>query len=242
MIKRAVRQAFRSLGYDISRYDPRLSPSEALARLFATYGVDAVFDVGANVGNYVRELRSGGFAGRVVSFEPREAAHAVLVERADRDPAWVIAPAMALGSAAGEAEINVAGNSASSSLREMTGLHQKAAPESKYVGKEKIEVQRLDSVFGQYVGGATKPFLKIDTQGYELEVLEGARACLHRFVGIQAELSLRELYGGQTLWLDFARRLEREGFQLANLFPVFSDDSTGELLQFDGVFFRRPTP
>lgn len=239
MIARALKRALRRFGVEVSRCDPRLSPPTVLARLLATQAVDLVFDVGANVGNYGRELRDAGFKGRIVSFEPRKAAHAVLLEKASRDPDWVVAPAMALGSAEREAEINIAGNSASSSIREMTGLHEQAAPESRYVGKEDIKVRRLDSVFADYVGEARCPFLKIDTQGYELEVLDGAKACLDSFAGVQAELSLSELYRGQTLWLDFALRLQREGFQLANLFPVFSDQATGRLLQVDGVFFRQ---
>jgi len=239
MITRVLKRTLRQLGVEVSRCDPRLSPPEALARLFATQGVDLVFDVGANVGNYGRELRASGFKGRIVSFEPRKAAHAALVEKASHDPRWVVAPAMALGNAEGEAEIHIAGNSASSSIREMTRLHEQAAPESRYVGKENIQLRRLDSVFADYVGDSSCPFLKIDTQGYELEVLDGARSCLERFAGIRAELSLSELYKGQTLWLDFALRLKREGFQLANLFPVFSDYATGRLLQVDGVFFRQ---
>ena len=198
-----------------------------------------VFDVGANIGGYVRLLRSAGFKGPVVSFEPRAEAHAKLLEVAQRDRELVVPPPMALGKTAGDTQINIAGRLASSSLRQMTRLHEEAEPASKYVGTETIRVERLDTVFNEYIGEASRPFLKLDVQGFEIEVLEGASASLDRFVGIQAELSLDELYRGQMLWLDFAEKLGQQGFRLVALFPVFLDDRTGHLLQADGVFFRQ---
>jgi len=148
---------------------------------------------------------------------------------------------MALGDVEGQAQIHVSDNLVSSSIRAMTEVHENAAPESKYVGDETITIRTLDSIFPTYHADSARPFLKIDTQGYESQVLDGAESCLDRFVGVQAEMSLVELYQGQTLLLDFALRMREQGFHLAGLFPGFADNRTGHMLQVDGLFFRYPS-
>jgi len=235
---RVMKRALRSLGVDARRYEPQSSESAMMARLFATRGVGCVFDVGANVGQYARGLRDMGFKGRIISFEPVSDAHVRLVRNSYHDPKWIVTPAMALGDFDGETEIHVAGDLFISSIRRMNEALERAAPTSKYVGKEKIAIRTLDSVFPTYRADSARPFLKIDTQGYESEVLDGAASCLDHFVGVQAEMSLTELYRGQTLCLDFALRMREAGFQLAGLFPGFADNRTGQLLQVDGVFLR----
>lgn len=238
MIARVIKRTLRHLGAEVTRYSPQSSYGARLAKLFANYHVDCVFDVGANTGQYARELRDTGYHGQIVSFEPQREAHSVLLERSQNDPMWVVAPAMALGDFDGESEINVSGNSVSSSIRRMSKAHESAAPASKYIGKEKIKVRRLDSVFSEYVSGASRPFLKIDTQGYESQVIDGAAECLDHFIGVQTEMSLFELYEDQELYFEIAQRLRDKGFRLVGLVPGFTDNNTGHLLQADGLFFR----
>ena len=96
----------------------------------------------------------------------------------------------------------------------------------------------LDSVAPPYLEGAKAPFLKIDTQGYEWQVLDGAHATLPKVRGIQMELSLVPLYEGQRLWRECIERLEAEGFVVWALQPVFVDPANGRTLQWDGLFFR----
>lgn len=97
---------------------------------------------------------------------------------------------------------------------------------------------RLDSVVDEILGVAQRPLLKIDTQGYESHVLEGARQALGRFAGVQMELSIELLYAEGAGYLEMLELLENKGFQLMGIEPGFSDAATGQLLQFDGVFFR----
>jgi hypothetical protein len=78
--------------------------------------------------------------------------------------------------------------------------------------------------------------LKIDTQGHEWEVLDGATQALSRCVWLEIELSLVELYTGQRLLPELLSRLSGAGFNLIQLEPVFSDPRTGELLQVNGLF------
>lgn len=202
------------------------------------FEIDLVLDVGANKGQFASEIRHCGYVGRIVSFEPLSQAHGELLQSNAGDPKWDAYPRCALGDHDGEVEINIAGNSYSSSILPMLEAHRSAAPESAYEGKEIVPIKTLDAVERQYLKDARAPFLKIDTQGFEWQVLDGARDTLPHIKGILVELSLVPLYGGQHLWREVIDRLEAEGFTLWAFKPVFSDQSQGRTLQVDGVFYR----
>ena len=238
MVKELVRKALAASGLELRRLSPQTNPAVQLARIVADQGIDLVFDVGANLGQFGRELRRHGYGGTIVSFEPLSAAHRALERNSAKDPAWLIHPRCALGEEPGTSQIHVAGNSYSSSLRRMKDRHAVAAPASRYVGIEDIAVDTLDRVAPQYLARSRAPFLKIDTQGFEKQVLEGAREVLPRIKGALLELSLVELYEGQTLWLELVRWMEGQGFVLWALSPGFVDQQDGRSLQLDGVFVR----
>jgi len=239
--KAAIRTFFRKLGLEIRRYVPPTSPTEGLVASLRKFDIDLVFDVGANKGQFAVDIRHWGYAGRIVSFEPLSQAHSGLLQSCDGDPMWDAHPRCALGGHNGEVEINIAGNSESSSILPMLEAHRSAAPESVYEGKEIAPIKTLDAVAGQYLKDAQAPFLKIDTQGFEWQVLVGVRETLPHIKGILVELSLVPLYEGQHLWREVIDRLEADGFTLWAFKPgLFSDQVSGPSLQVDGVFYRHP--
>jgi FkbM family methyltransferase len=201
-----------------------------------------VLDVGANTGQFAEKLRDAGFHGRIVSFEPSTAAHSTLSKRARRDANWVIAPRMALGDYDGTTTLNLAGNSASSSVLSMLPSHVNADPKSWYVGSEPVDVRTLDSVSAGLVSANERVFLKLDVQGFEHKVLQGAERFLARVAGIQIELSLVPLYDGEHLFHPMLHDLEERGYEIWSLTPGFVDPNTGRLLQVDAVFFRNEPP
>jgi FkbM family methyltransferase len=236
--KNAIKNAVRRFGFDIKRYCPESSEASRFQRLLEHYNVDLILDVGANDGQYGREIRLGGYQGRIVSFEPLAAAYENLLRESQDDDRWYVAPRMALGERDGTVEIHVAGNSRSSSIADMLPAHLQAAPESKYVGTEAVRLAKLDTVANDYIGDSKSVFLKVDTQGYESQVLEGAAKTIKLMRGMQLELSLVPLYKGQRLFRDMLDMVSALGFELHGLSPAFVDESTGRLLQVDGVFFR----
>lgn len=238
----SIRKIALKAGIEINRYNPAQSQHARMFRLLSHHGVDAVLDVGANDGGYGRFLRAGGYQGEILSFEPLAEAHRALLETAACDTHWHIAPRMALGAEDCEIEINVAGNSTSSSILPMQELHAQAAPQSRYVGVERVPLRRLDHVSHPVIERARTIFLKVDTQGYEVPMLQGAEALLPRLKGVQLELSLAPLYEGQALYLEMIELLCAEGFELWSIIPGFTDPCTGRMLQMDGVFFRVETP
>lgn len=238
--RQLARRGFRRLGLHVQRYSPATARDALMQALIAHQRVDLVLDVGANAGQYALALRDSGYRGQIVSFEPLSDAWTRCAARAASDPRWTLAPRMALGASDGQVEIHVAKNSASSSLLPMREIHRLAAPESEYIGVEKVDLRRLDRVAADAVGAAARTLLKIDTQGYEMEVLAGASGILDRVHGVQVEISLTPLYDNSPSMVDVLRMLEARGFTPFAILPEFVDPRTGRMLQVEGVFFRDP--
>lgn len=144
-----------------------------------------------------------------------------------------------MGDMDGEIEINVAANkSLSSSIADMLPSHLDNAPESKYISKELVPIRKLDTVFNQYVKEDDNVFLKIDTQGYEKNVLDGAEGSLAKIKGIQVEMSVVPLYSGEMLFPEMLRHIVGKGYTMFDMGPVFTSRKTGQLLQVDAMFFK----
>jgi FkbM family methyltransferase len=228
------------LGFELQRFHPARSPAAQLNAMLAFHKINLIFDVGANIGQYGNELRRNiGYRGRIISFEPMKAAHGALVKLAAADRLWEVAPRAAIGANNGTAMINVSSNSVSSSILPMLESHANAAPQSRYFDREEVPLATLDSLAVKYFKDDSVAFLKIDTQGYECEVLRGAPNTLSRTVGIQMELSLVPLYDGQKLMLDMLADVSQLGFELWGVSPTFAAPDTGRMLQVDATFFKR---
>jgi FkbM family methyltransferase len=228
----------RRMGRDIVAFDPA---SHAVARrihMLRSRGVSVVLDVGANAGQYAKALRSEGFHRKIVSFEPQTAAYESLSKAAANDPQWSVFN-YAVGASDSMGEINIAGNSYSSSLLDMLPSHVRSAPESAYTSRERVTLRSLDSIIGELHLENEVLFLKSDTQGYEAEVLRGATESMKSIVGVEMELSLSPLYEGETLLADMIRTMDENGYALMSIDPAFADPTTGQLLQVDATFSRR---
>src|SRR5476649_2571998 len=82
----AARSVLRRFDLDVVRYSPEaFLPLRRLAILRQQH-VGVVLDVGANAGQYAEKLRSDGWSGRIVSFEPLTRAYADLERLAAKDP------------------------------------------------------------------------------------------------------------------------------------------------------------
>jgi len=237
-----ARKAVRKIGLDVQRWPDPNSPNShraRIARLLEAHGVTTVLDVGANIGRYSASLRDEGYSGRIVSFEPVDAQWHALEMAASADPLWDTVRC-ALGATDDLVTINVAANvGRSSSILPMTGRHRDAAPLANYVSSEQVQQHRLDDLAGALaLGDYERTFIKLDVQGYERAVLDGAPKVLAGTVGVQLELSLTPLYEGEMLYREALDFLGAQGFNLRMIEPGFVDPKTGEDLQIDGIFFR----
>jgi FkbM family methyltransferase len=233
-----IKKYIRSLGFDIHHLSPDSNTSFQLLKGLERFNVDIVFDIGANTGQFASELRSVGFGKRIVSFEPLPEAYTELINKSHYDLLWDVHSRVAIGDFDGEIEINIAGNSVSSSVLPMLDSHSVAAEGSAYVGKLKVPIVRLDSIISKYIKPSERYFIKIDTQGFEWQVLDGASEALANAQGVLCELSLVYLYEGQKLWMEMIDRLEAEGFTLWMIQKGFIDPHDGRTLQIDAIFFK----
>lgn len=239
-MKSTVKSLINQLGFELKKYTIQGSESCRFKHFLAYYEVDLVLDVGANIGQYATSIRQIGYLKKIVSFEPLSNAYAQLQAASSKDPLWEIAPRSAIGNTEGEIAINIAANSISSSALNMLESHVKAAPQSVYCGLETVKLSRLDSIARQYITQDTKSiFLKIDVQGLEKQVIEGASQILPLVNGIQIELSLVPLYQDQLAFPSMLKFMEDIGYELHAVVPGFTDLKTGRLLQMDGIFFRK---
>lgn len=239
--KEFVKRAIRLCGYEVTLRTPATDPFLQLVQVIRSQSINMVIDVGANKGQFASNLRACGFKGDIVSFEPLPDAYKTLTELSSTDPHWRVYSRCAVGAVPGTATMNVAGNSVSSSLLPITEAHTSAATTSRYVDAVEVPVVRLDDVASDLELQNKRCLLKIDTQGFEWEVLDGAAETLARCQGVICELSLVQLYKGQRLWLEIIERFSLTGFVLWSLQTGFIDQATGRSLQVDGVFVREPS-
>jgi len=237
--KIVARHALHRAGFDLVR---SLGPDDLLRRridLLRRHEINVLFDVGANAGQYASTMRALGYAGRIVSFEPSSEPYAILAAAAQRDPAWTTVRC-ALGEEGGTVTLHVSGTSQSSSVLPMLPSHLAADPASAYVGDETVDMTTLGAQIEAHVRPDDRLFVKIDTQGSELQVLAGAGEQLGRVLGLQLELSLVPLYEGQPLIEEVVATVRARELVPAAIEPDYFDAGTGRLLQADGLFFRGP--
>lgn len=235
MIKKLIHSSLRIVGYDISKYpSPEIRNKQLTIRNFK---INKIFDVGANAGQFSADMRNHGFKGDIVSFEPLSSAFTLLKERARSDRNWLVRNS-AIGDIDGNITIHVAKNSYSSSIREMLPAHLDSAAESAFISEEQVEIRKFDSIFHEYYKEGDNILLKIDTQGYEKNVLEGAEKSLKHIKGISLEMSLIPLYKGEMLFWEMVPYLQQKGFTLYMLESEFTNPTTGKLLQVNGIFYR----
>jgi FkbM family methyltransferase len=235
-MKKIIRKLLNRLGYELIEYSS--SKHARIRKLLDYHQIDLVLDVGANTGQYFKFLRTAGYYGRVVSFEPLSDAYSQLVKMSKKDPNWEIAARTAIGNLEGEISINIAGNSQSSSLLPMLDRHKETYPTSVYVGSETVKITKLDYIASHYISDNNRIFLKIDVQGYEQQVLEGAKSILSQVEEIQLEMSLVPFYEGELLLTEMLDYMKNLGYSLHYLDPVICDPNTGQMLQLDGIFFK----
>ncbi|MBE3000816.1 FkbM family methyltransferase [Nocardiopsis sp. HNM0947] len=212
--------------------------AEHVASLLYHYRADCVLDVGANTGQYAKQLRRYGYRGRIVSFEPVPEITEKLRRASANDPDWHVYP-YALGREDRTDTINVVYGSMSSMLgpSEFGTTRYKRFKRSR--GQE-IEVRRLDGLLDKVLDGLDdpRPYLKLDTQGFDLEAYAGGGDRVREFVGLQSEVALMQIYEGMPRMAEAVATFEADGFEITGMYPVTREETTGRVLEFDCVMAR----
>lgn len=204
-----------------------------VAWLLRELDVNVVLDVGANKGQYAQALRANGYRGRIVSFEPLATFVAQLRAAAADDPDWFIVDA-ALGDESGTAEINVV-DGAMSSMLPSSEFGKEWSPKLRETSTETIRIERLQDLYAEAVAGLDdpRPYLKLDTQGFDLEAFRGAGDLVTSMRGMQSEVSMVPIYDGMPRFAEQLATYERAGFETTGLFQVSRDKRSMRVIEFD---------
>ena len=226
-----VASGFRLSSAQLDSIDGFLARS-CLKRVLDQFAVNLVLDVGANDGGFAGMLRAIGYRGNIVSFEPDQRVFATLCDRFRNDAHWK-GMNVALGSKNAVQSFNVAKGSHLSSFLTPVGPI--------VVSTDQVEVKRLDSIFDDLVSSVQKPrtLLKIDTQGYDLEVLEGAAGCIEEILILQSEISVKPIYYNMPHYTKALEVYESLGFQLMDLFAAcHRNQAHGNIVEYDCLMAR----
>jgi len=238
-IKHLIRSAFKAGGYNLrlTKMNPSNNEEILMQKLFDTYKIDLILDIGASRGQYVDSIRRMGYDNHFISFEPVKAPFKELQDKFESD-LKVIPYNYAIGDRNADIEINVSECDMCSSVLDVTKITTDVEAATKHVGVEKCMLRKLDYFYDQFKD-CENLMLKIDTQGFESQVLVGAPKTLKKAKVVFIEMSLVELYKGQALFSDIVDKLEESGFELFAITPAFMDNSNGRMLQVDGLFVKK---
>jgi FkbM family methyltransferase len=162
-------------------------------------------------------LRADGYSGSIVSFEPASEPFRELLFRAERDKKWE-AHRIALGEVSGRANLNVSMSDTFNSLLPQTRNAFAFEQQSAVLRLEEIEIVCLDEVCN--LQASDRAFLKIDTQGFEKNVLSGGLNTLEAVQGILLEIPIVRMYENVWSFEEAVEFMKSVGFVPSQIDPV----------------------
>jgi len=214
---------------------------ERLISILDKFSIDLVIDVGANSGKFGLMLREIGFQGRIMSFEPHYGVFKKLEETASQDGHWDVFN-FAIGSSESIQELHIAEWSEFSSLRDTNEycLNHFGSQATHY-RKVKVAVRALEGVLKEQNIKKNKIFIKLDTQGFDIDAFKGIGSFLDNVYALQTEVSLVPIYVSMPNIGDSLTFFENKGYLVAGLFPVSQNEQSLIIYEFD-CFMVKATP
>lgn len=213
-----------------------------LKAIMQRHDINMVVDVGANTGQFGLFLRRDvGYRGHMISFEPNRAAYNELCAKAKEDHNWKVYN-MALGAQDSVAELCIPDDSSLASFLQPNSYSKEIFGEAATVSrKEKIEIRKSDIIFEfiESLDSHSNIFLKLDTQGYDLEVVRGLGKKVMTLKLFQSEVSIIPIYIGMPTWVESLSHFQHLGFELAGLYPVSRDRESFGVIEYDSLFVNK---
>jgi len=200
-------------------------------------GINLVIDVGANVGQFGTDLRNTGYKGKLISFEPASEPFLQLLKRSQKDALWSVFN-LGVGNRIEEIDLHLASNSGLSSSILKPGLHSNFFPGIRFDRTEKIQITTLSNFIKDQKLQECRILLKVDAQGYEGLILEGALEIFDSVISTYLELSLVELYCGEVGALAILNTLSNLGHDISDIRRGIESKSR-KLLQIDVLTTKR---
>ncbi len=235
MFKKMINDFFRLVGYQFIQvpYSKRKIKSGHYKWL-EEFGINTILDVGANEGQFAKIISKIIPGAHIYSFEPLKHSFMKLEKELSSNKNISLFN-FALGNEEKEAIIYRNEFSPSSSILELSELHKNAFPFTKNVSEEKIYIRVMDKVIQDFKL-KKKILMKIDVQGYELNVLQGSFELLNDVDIVIVETSFYELYKNQPLFREIYEFLLRKNFYFSGNLEQVYDPLNGRILQADSIF------
>ncbi len=239
-MKKIINKITSVFGYKFKKTKWLYEKNINLIKSINKNNISSIIDVGANNGQFAEEVFKNGFNGNILSFEPLKLEHSYLLDKQIKMKRnnWEIAQRCGVGSSKKKLKINISGMRQSSSILDISEIHTNLYPDSVNVNKEEIDILPLDNFYNKIINMKKNILLKIDTQGYELEILKGAKKSLEYIDAIYAEVSLVELYKNQPLFDEILEHVKREGFSVWSVDRAVGNKLTGQTYQLDIFFIK----
>ena len=193
-----------------------------------------IIDVGANKGQFAIASAHIFPRCKIFSFEPDPDTYYQLVENASAHKN-IVCFQTALGDTSGEIEFNRNRYSLSSSILSMTSEHLQAFPKATEKEIITVPLTTLDALAPQ-LELTKQALLKLDVQGYEKLVIDGARKTLANIEFVALEASFRPLYEGEMSFSDCVINMRELGFEIITPISHLQDPKTAKILQIDLLF------
>ncbi len=226
MITQALKKLFRKVGFNVTRYPKGSATYDAhLSQIFHLLQINCVLDVGANQGQYGKFLRSLGYAGKIISFEPNPRDFKILQKATNQDENWTCFQ-YALGAISGVKQLNITSTSLFSSfLKPTPQIKNVFGGGGEIVLQENVSIKTVNEIFPQIKQGIENlhVYLKMDTQGYDMEVLAGAMDVMEYIYALESELSVKPIYENMVSYHQAVQKIEDMDFSVTGFFPVTRD-------------------
>ena len=240
IVKRTIHKSANIFGFDIIKighFDHSLGSH--LLKVFKSREIDCVLDVGANLGQYGKFLREIGYTGYILSFEPVKAVYEQLVMASENDPKWNCFN-LALSDESQSKIINVYQGSQFCSFLDISDYAKNVWDDVGSATKEIVNTVRLDEIFDELKNSTqcSNFYLKLDTQGYDLNVFHGAKESLQHVKAMQSELSLISVYNDMHPTYSSLSEYNKSGFYISGMFPITIEKELA-VIEYDCVLVKR---
>ncbi len=241
-MKTIAKKLLNKAGYDVLKLkNSNFTIDANLLNIIRKKNINCIIDVGANSGQYGAFLRRIGFKGHILSFEPVSHVFKKLQSAAKHDAKWQCFQ-YALGDRDEKKELNVYKSTVFSSFLEANEYSKNTWNALREVRTEIVQIKKLENIYHglmKDIGNVTC-MLKMDTQGYDVNVFEGARAVLGHIEALQSEIAAIKVYEHMPDGLDALKLFQQYGYYISGMFPINREESLA-VIEFDCLLVKRDT-
>ena len=215
-----------------------------MKRTIKEYNIDCIIDVGANIGQYKDSMRKEvGFKGLIISYEPDPECFEIIKQKSKKDDLWVVEK-YAIGDKEGVLKLNIMEGSVFNSFLEPDDSESDLFSDGNTVKKVvEVPVKRLDDLIPELMDkfNFKNIFLKLDTQGFDLEAFTGTLGVLDVIKGVQTEVSFTQLYKNAPTFDKSVKLFKENGFEVSGMYSL-GEFRFPHALEHDCIYLPKQEP